>query len=77
MPISSKELLKIVILTGVLRLCQYCVIAFGMETNLVGFLTVLGASVDDDRLSWPIEGSSRKLGNDLGGLVGTPQGIIG
>lgn len=47
-----------------------------MGTDLAGFLTVLGGTLDGDGLSWSIGGPSSKTLN-LGGLLGTPQGISG
>ncbi|KAB8346172.1 hypothetical protein FH972_023218 [Carpinus fangiana] len=51
---------------------------FGMAPDLSGFLTVLGATIDGDGLSWSIGGPSKALDPiTIGGLLGQPQGISG
>lgn len=49
--------------------------AFGMGTDLSGFLTVLGGTIDGDGLSWSIGGPNAALPGVLG--LGRPQGISG
>ncbi|TVY48236.1 Aromatic peroxygenase-like protein [Lachnellula occidentalis] len=49
---------------------------FGMAADLSGFLTVLGATLDGDGLSWSI-GGPEPSALSLGGLLGEPQGISG
>lgn len=48
----------------------------GMSTDLSGFLTVLGSTIDGDGTSWSIGGPSKES-HTIGGLLGTPQGLSG
>ena len=47
-----------------------------MSADLSGFLTVLGAVLDGDGLTWSIGGPYASA-PVLGGLLGQPQGISG
>jgi hypothetical protein len=49
---------------------------FGMSSDLSGFLTVVGATLDGDGVSWSIRGPVDSV-LELGGLLGKLQSISG